>query len=251
MGVVKLFKALMEFDASVRAAASSDRDAGGTDMQEPAVVPTVPLGSSRPQGGSSEPAGFFDMLAEISRGPKRFDKDKPQAPSCVYSGDGGSVYVGAFVAAEDKSWLRTARVGLVVSVLGARQRLPVVPRGVKLLYFCADLWCDVGQWRLLSEAVRSALDAGQSVLFHCMAGIHRAPMCAAGALAVLCRLTFEAAYKMVVDSGRYVEPHRFKSHVGDDVMRSLLACVAQVRTAFADAAPVGEVKGGGPVVFGV
>ena len=51
--------------------------------------------------------------------------------------------------------------------------------------------------------------AGRSVLIHCMAGRHRAPMCAAGALSVLLDVGFREAYGYILDSGRDVDPRSF------------------------------------------
>ena len=61
---------------------------------------------------------FFDLLAELPRGPKQFSKKNPQAPTSIYCRNGASVYVGGFEAASDAGWLEQAGVGLVVSVLG-------------------------------------------------------------------------------------------------------------------------------------
>ena len=82
---------------------------------------------------------------------------------------------------------------------------------------------------MLGKVVGGVFDSGASVLIHCMAGIHRAPMCAAGALSIVRQLRFEEAYKLIVDSGRYVEPHRFEQYVGHDAVRAMLRCVADVQ----------------------
>ena len=82
---------------------------------------------------------------------------------------------------------------------------------------------------MLGKVVGGVFDSGASVLIHCMAGIHRAPMCAAGALSIVRHLSFEDAYKLVVNSGRYVEPHRFEQYVGHSAVCSMLRCVADVQ----------------------
>ena len=192
---------------------------------------------SRTLIGHGEVVDCFDELAQMPRGPKRYHKDAPQSPCCVYSRDGGSIYVCAFAAAQDADWLEPNCVGLVVSVLGAKQRCPRVPRRVTRVHYCSDRWSDVEQWRALVEAILGTLSNGDSVLIHCMAGIHRAPVCAAGALAILCQMSFQRAYRLVVDSGRYVEPANFQKYVGHEVMRALLLCVADVRRMY-----VGRVR---------
>ena len=179
--------------------------------------------------GNGEVGDYFDQLAAMPRGPKHYSKNNAQAPSCVYSRGGARVYVGAFVAAEDASWLQRSCIGLVVSVLGSRQRHPAVPCRRKHFQFCTDRWDDLDQWRTLVESIWATLEKGLSVLIHCMAGIHRAPVCAAGSLAILCQTSFQDAYELVVASGRYVEPWSFKDYVGDATMRSLVRCVAEVR----------------------
>ena len=123
---------------------------------------------------------------------------------------GGRVYVGGFAGAEDRYGLRNAHVGLVVSVLGRDQKHPVVPKGIRHFRFNCDRFEDRTQWCELVEAMMEELDAGRSVLVHCMAGVHRAPMCAAGALAVLLGISLRDAYGYVLASGRYVDPHTFE-----------------------------------------
>ncbi len=163
-------------------------------------------------------ADFFDMLAERPQGPRRFTKRAPEPPTCVYAaeGGGGQLYVGGFRAAEDWSWLAEHRVGLVVSVLGSSQQMPRVPRGVVALHFDSGGFEVAQQWRSFASAVKTCFDAGGCVLVHCMAGVHRAPMCAAGGLAVLLQ-SFErrvsaAGMKRIVDA---VASVRFELRGGD------------------------------------
>ena len=76
-----------------------------------------------------------------------------------------------------------------------------------------------------------ALAAGESVLVHCSAGIHRAPMCSAGILAVLLHLGFDDAYAVIVASGRYVEPHMFKKYMEKQrrgMMRAIIRVVTEL-----------------------
>ena len=137
---------------------------------------------------------YFDLLALTPRGPKRFHRNNPQAPSDVYTRGEAVVYVGAFVAAGDAGWLGSMRVRLVVSVLGRGQKLPRVPSGVVHFHFRTERWDDAEQWRALFDVLTGVMDDGASVLIHCMAGIHRAPMCTAGVLSIMCQVCFQDAF---------------------------------------------------------
>ena len=92
------------------------------------------------------------------------------------------------------------------------------------------------------DAVYDVLQTGRSVLFHCMAGIHRAPMCAAGVIAALFDESFGEAYERVRASGRYVEPREFVKRVGDECMRKILTAAARVQAAVRGESPVSSVE---------
>merc|ERR1711965_403669 len=95
------------------------------------------------------------------------------------------------------------------------------------------------QWNEVVDAVKWALAAGESVLVHCSAGIHRAPMCSAGILAVLLHLGFDDAYAVIVASGRYVEPHMFKKYM-EKQRRGMMRAIIRVVTELV----VGQAEGG-------
>ena len=185
---------------------------------------------------------FFDLLAELPQGPRKFTKNSPEAPTCVYeASSGGRVYVGGFAGAEDRYGLRNAHVGLVVSVLGRDQKHPVVPKGIRHFRFNCDCFEDRTQWCELVEAMMEELDAGRSVLVHCMAGVHRAPMCAAGALAVLLGISLGDAYGYVLASGRYVDPHTFEHRMRRRCgMEAIVRVLSEVRVAMRSAAVTPE-----------
>ena len=74
------------------------------------------------------------------------------------------------------------------------------------------------------------LDAGRSVLIHWMAGVHRAPMCAAGTLAVLQGVSFKDAYDCyVLASGRYVGPRAFAQRVTRSGMTAIVRVIEEVK----------------------
>jgi hypothetical protein len=79
--------------------------------------------------------------------------------------------------------------------------------------FDTNRFDDEEQWMRLAEAMCEELEAGRSVFVHCMAGIHRAPMCAAGALSILRQISFTDAYRFVIASGRCVDPHGFRDYM--------------------------------------
>ena len=97
-----------DFEA-VRCGAKSSEPSPSGPASLPPLVSSVSSSSacSRVSGAASRSVDdFFDMLAELPRGPKRFCKKKPQAPTLVYERGCGVVYVGAIAAAEDPEWLR-------------------------------------------------------------------------------------------------------------------------------------------------
>ena len=96
----------------------------------------------------------------------------------------------------------------------------------------AQVLGDVEQWLVVAACVSDALDRGVSVLVHCMAGIHRAPVCMAGVLAIILQISFQEAYRFVEDSGRYVEPDQFQKVVGAQILASMLQAVGEARVAF-------------------
>jgi len=182
----------------------------------------------------------FDLLAaRTGARPNSFCARNPEEPTPVQLDGRGHLYIGGRRAAEDAAWLRKNRVGLVVSVLPRHDR-PRVPACVgKLYHFDCDRFDDKQQWNEVVDAVKWALAAGESVLVHCSAGIHRAPMCSAGILAVLLHLGFDDAYAVIVASGRYVEPHMFKKHM-EKQRRGMMRAIIRVVTELV----VGQAEGG-------
>ena len=81
----------------------------------------------------------FDLLPELPQDPRKFSKHKSENPTCVYDvSNGGRVSVGGFAAAENRYGLENAGVGVVVSVLGLRQKLPGSLIGFRYFRFDAD-----------------------------------------------------------------------------------------------------------------
>ena len=218
---------------------------GFNDVAQGIAVDVINVAKSSPtpstQAAVSD-SDFFDLLAELPQGPRKFTKKNPENPTCVYEdSSGGRVFVGGFAGAEDNYSLSIGHVGLVVSVLGWDQEHPVVPKGIGHFRFDSDRFDDRAQWCALVEAMMGELDAGRSVLVHCMAGVHRAPMCAAGALAVLLGISLGDAYGYVLASGRYVDPHTFEQRMRRRCgMEAIIRVLSEVRVAMRQAAVTPE-----------
>ena len=84
----------------------------------------------------------------------------------------------------------------------------------------------VNGWKWWTEAEMCLL-LGR-VLIHCAAGIHQAPMCAAGVLSVLRKVPFGPAYKLVA-AARYVEPWAFRKYAGASQMQRMHALLERRR----------------------
>ena len=105
------------------------RDYAPTSVQDASEADGVGLAVQEEGRVVEELVDHFDFLASIPRGEKRFNRNNPQAPSCVYRRNGGCLYVGGFLAAEDARWLERSGVGLVVTVLSPKQSAPSLPAG--------------------------------------------------------------------------------------------------------------------------
>ena len=102
-----------------------------------------------------------------------------------------------------------------------------IPKGVRSHFFDCTRFGDVHEWIRVVDVVWDVLAAGKNVYVHCVAGIHRAPVAAAGILAALLGISFPEAYECVA-SVRYVEPWHVAGHLGPEGVRALLEAVGRV-----------------------
>lgn len=178
-------------------------------------------------------AEFFDLLAELPQGPRKFNRHNLETPTCVCMKHRvAAVFTWAALWQQKVVGLENAGVGLVVSVLGWRQKHPVTSKGIRYFLFDADRFKDRTQWCELVETIMEELDAGRSVLIHCMAGVHRALMCAADTLAVLQGVSFEDAYGCyVLAPARYEDPRAVAQQVTRSGMNAIVRVIEEVKVA--------------------
>ena len=104
------------------AGSSNDVAQGTADTIEAANLSPTPSAAA-----AVSDSDFFDLLAELPQGPRKFTKKCPEAPTCVYeASSGGCVYVGGFAGAEDRYNMRSGHVGLVRK-LACRHHIKVDP----------------------------------------------------------------------------------------------------------------------------
>ena len=68
-----------------------------------------------------------------------------------------------------------------------------IPESVRSCFFDCRRFGDVAEWFRIVDVVWDVLRSGESVLVHCAAGIHRAPVVAAGILSALLEMEYKEA----------------------------------------------------------
>ena len=180
--------------------------------REPGPVVTPPSSSSSQQPGAAVDRSFdeaFDVLAQ-ERWKRPGSSRNPEPPTCVLSKDGSHVFLGGIDAAGDVEFLQKYDVRLLITCfheqLEARgARPPGVVQRMKVVLSDPDQRDE--QFKRALQAVRSHLQTQASVLVHCMAGVHRAPLVTAALLACVQGRSFWAAMHDL-KRVRAIEPDR-------------------------------------------
>ena len=180
--------------------------------QEPGPVVTPPSSSSSQQPDAAADRGFdeaFDVLAQ-ERWRRPGSSRHPEPPTCVLSQDGSHIFLGGIDAAGDAEFLQKYNVRLLITCfheqLEARgARPPGVVQRLKVVLSDPDQRDE--QFKRALQAVRSHLQTQASVLVHCMAGVHRAPLVTAALLACVQGRSFWAAMNDL-KRVRAIEPDR-------------------------------------------
>ena len=173
---------------------------------------TPPSSSSSQQPDAAADRSFdeaFDVLAQ-ERWRRPGSGRNPEPPTCVLSQDGSHVFLGGIDAAGDAEFLQKCNVRLLITCfheqLEARgARPPGVVQRLKVVLSDPDQRDE--QFKRALQAVRSHLQTQASVLVHCMAGVHRAPLVAAALLACVQGRSFWAAMNDL-KRVRAIEPDR-------------------------------------------
>ena len=184
--------------------ASSSSAAAGPSSTPPSTpkvkaMPSVLHPSpERPQHLQEANDAAFDAAAR-DRWRRPGHSGAPEPPTLIFLGEAGngSIYLGGLPT--DRAWLETHHIGISLS---AMDKIAADCRGGVSARQVYQFNVPVGhQGALRDRQLKSVLPiflatlySGYSVLIHCMAGVHRAPVLAGLLLAWIRRCSFEEAY---------------------------------------------------------
>ena len=152
----------------------------------------------RPQHLQEANDAAFDAAAR-ERWRRPGHSGAPEPPTLIFLGEAGngSIYLGGLPT--DRAWLEAHRIGMSLS---AMDKIAADCRGGVSARQVYQVNVPVGhqgalrdrQLKLVLPIFLATLYSGYSVLVHCMAGVHRAPVLAGLLLAWIRRCSFEEAY---------------------------------------------------------
>ena len=166
---------------------------------------------------------FYDFLAR-ERWRRPGHSGRPEPFTAIHQGENlGNIWLGGLPIQDDipPSW--NARRSLSLSVPWRRQHRSVATSDIGTLFQMAVAVGYNGSdrqrsWEEVRMVVLSTLQSGESVLFHCRAGVHRGPMLAAAvALAWVTRISFDDA--LYITSSRFAPLSLTKFALGPVVIR--------------------------------
>ena len=162
------------------------------------ATPTPAVAPSTPAGGARSADAAFDRMAGQHR-----RKSRVEPPCMILQGtDGaGNLWLGGLPTPDHVDWLLENGIKLLLSAMDKRAcdaggvfspdffqfHVPVGYAGAK-----RD-----DNWREARVLALQTLRAGDSVLAHCQAGKHRAPILAAALHSWMVRCPFQAAYETI------------------------------------------------------
>ena len=152
----------------------------------------------RPQHLQEANDAAFDAAAR-ERWRRPGHSGAPEPPTLIFLGEAGngSIYLGGLPT--DRAWLEAHHIGMSLS---AMDKIAADCRGGVSAHQVYQVNVPVGhqgalrdrQLKLVLPIFLATLYSGYSVLVHCMAGVHRAPVLAGLLLAWIRRCSFEEAY---------------------------------------------------------
>ena len=155
---------------------------------------------------------YFDQLAtQRWRQPGHSGAAEP--PTVIYRHIAGleapCIILGGLPTAADVQFLRDMKVELIVTCFQERpdKKGAVLPPGAYVFNFCIAGKRRQGSWEALRKLILPALENGESIYVHCMAGVHRAPVAAALILAAVRQLSFDRMVQHI-HRLRAIEPHK-------------------------------------------
>ena len=163
---------------------------------------------------------YFDDLA-TQRWNRPGHSGSPEPPTVIYRHVPGleapCVILGGLPVQSDMGLLRNLKVELVVTCFQEHpeKKGGAVPIGAYVYQFGLAGKKRNASWEGLRKLILPALENGESIYVHCMAGVHRAPVAAALILAAVRQLPFDRMMQHI-QKLRAVEPHKMiKGDVGE------------------------------------
>ena len=155
---------------------------------------------------------YFDELA-TQKWKRPGHSGAAEPPTVIYRHVAGMeapcIFLGGFPIQENLQFLRDMKVEFIVTCFQERpeRKGAVLLPGAYIFNFCIAGKRRQGSWEALRKLILPALENGESIYVHCMAGVHRAPVAAALILAAVRQLSFDRMVQHI-QRLRAIEPHR-------------------------------------------
>ena len=184
-----------------------------------AKVENAPAAPSAPEVPEAPPIlpvlddQYFDNLA-TQRWRRPGHSGAAEPPAVIYRHVAGleapCIILGGLPTADDVQFLRDMKVELIVTCFQERpdKKGAVLPPGAYIFNFCIAGKRRQGAWEALRKLILPALENGESIYVHCMAGVHRAPVAAALILAAVRQLPFDRMMEHIQRLRAIDEPHK-------------------------------------------
>ena len=166
------------------------------------VAPVLPI---------SDDQYFDDLAAQRWRKPGHSGAAEP--PTVIYRHvvgyDAPCIILGGLPVQSDMQFLRDKQVQLVVTCFQEHpeKKGGAVPIGAYVYQFGIAGKKRNASWEALRKLILPALENGESIYVHCMAGVHRAPVAAALILAAVRQLPVDRMLQHI-QKLRAIEPHK-------------------------------------------
>ena len=181
-------------------------------------VEEVPLPLEEPgrDAGADE---IYDFLAR-ERWSRPGHSGHPEPFTVIFQGENmGNIWLGGLPKQSDADFLERQKIFLIVSAMretakdcGGLQHRKFHQMAVAVGYNGAERQAS---WEDARMVALSTLQSGESILFHCRAGVHRGPVLAAMAMAWINRTDFDSALGSIAEV-RAIEPDQVITRRGGD-----------------------------------
>ena len=165
---------------------------------KPAVPRVSPEGA---EAAALEAEEFFNR--EAVKWNRRGNSGNPEPPTLIWraANGQGAIWLGGLPKAADLNFMRDNNITLLASAMnktaadsGGYRGSQALQMAVPVSYHGRDRQ---DAWLQLRQVMVATLAVGQSIWFHCMAGVHRGPILCAAAVAFIQRFDFWQVYTNV------------------------------------------------------